>query len=276
MARDLGPVKIPVGEVVIAAYRSVFGRFGLALELGWLPLLVFLAGILVPDLALRYLVPPAAAATSDAPPVFDIGDLGNLGEAAIGVFALSAFAVRWYQFMLFASPSALPFRLSLKAWLIFTGYGLAILALWTGLYLALAWPGFADVDESVRPLATIVEAAAVAGLFIGLTRLSLVFPAAAYGAPLGLAQAWQAMRGNVWRLIGINLLVAVPVVLTFSLMLSAVLAAAGIDPTDPTVLATVPLGVILMSGVIQALTGFVVMALAASILSEFYRRVVLA
>ena len=276
MARDVGPVKIPVGEVVIAAYRSVFGRFGLALELGWLPLLIFLAGILLPDLALRYLVPPAAAATAEAPRVFDIGDLGNLGEAAIGVFALGAFAVRWYQLMLFAGPGALPFRLSLKAWLIFAGYGLAILALWSALYVALSWPGLAEADESLRPLATIVQAAAVAALYIALTRLSLVFPAAAYGAPLSLKQAWRAMNGNVWRLVGINLLVAVPVVLTFSLVLSAVLAAAGIDPTDPTVLATVPLGVILMSGVIQALTGFVVMALGASILSEFYRRVVLA
>jgi hypothetical protein len=269
MSRRAPPV--PVGEVVIAAYRSVFGRFSLALELGWLPLLVVLAGIVLPDLALRYLVPAAAAATTGTTSLFDNTDIGNIGELAISILALSAFAVRWYQLQLLGDPRVLPARRWLRAWLSFAAYGLAILALCTGLYALFAW-GSAMPAETAAGVA-LVKAVAVSALLIGITRISLVFPAAAYGAPLDPAAAWHALGGNVWRLAGANVLVMLPVVFSFSLVTSAVLTAAGVD--EETIATTpLPLGVILFGGVAQALASFVMVALAASTASEFYRRIV--
>jgi len=270
MTHAAPPVQVPVGEVVIAAYRSVFGRFGLALELGWLSLLILLFAFVLPDLALHYLVPPAAAA-SEAP-VLDIDDLGNIGEFIIGIFALSAFAVRWYQLMLLADPRALSFGAALRAWLRFAAYGLAILALWTGFYVA------AHVTNLSAPEGAdgiiVGEAVVAASLFVGVTRLSLLFPAAAYGAPLGLMAAWQAMSGNVWRLVGAYILALLPLLLTNVLIIGAIEELSFADPTEAS-LAAAPLGYFLLGGVSQAVTGFVTVALIASIASEFYRRLAL-
>ena len=267
MTHGIPPVQVPVGEVVIAAYRAVFGHFGLALELGWLPLLILLSAFVLPDLALHYLVPPAV--TASAPPGLGIDDLGQL---VIGIFALSAFAVRWYQLMLLADPRALPFRVSLRAWLRFAAYGLAILAFWTGFYVAAALTSRAAPGGSDGVI--VVEAVIAALLFIGITRLSLLFPAAAHGAPLGLTAAWQAMSGNVWRLVGANILAVLPLFFTNVLIVGAIGDLAFADPTEAP-LASAPLGYFLLAGVIQAVTGFVTVALIASIASEFYRRVML-
>lgn len=266
-----GAPPIPVIEVVIAAYRSVFGRIGLAFELGWLPLLVVLAGIELPDLALRYLVPVAAAATADPATVFDVTDLGNIGELAISIFALSAFAVRWYQLHLAGDPRMLPRRLWLRTWLLFTAYGFAIFALCVVLYALFAWSSMAPAEISRAMV--VAKAVAWSALFIGITRISLVFPAAASGAPVGLGEAWRALGGNVWRLVGANILVMFPVAFGFALVSSAAIAAAGIDE-DTIAETALPFGVILLGGVIQALTSFIMVALAASTASEFYRRIV--
>lgn len=270
MTHAAPPVQVPVGEVVIAAYRSVFGRFGLALELGWLSLLVLLFGFVLPDLALRYLVPQAANA-SDLQ-VLDLYDLGNIGEFIIGVFALSAFAVRWYQLLLLADPRAMSFNAALRAWLRMAAYGLAILALWIGFYVAAHATNLAAPESSDAVIT--VEAVVAASLFVGITRLSLLFPAAAYGAPLGLWAAWQAMSGNVWRLAGANILAMLPLFFTSVLVVGAVEDLAFADPTEAS-LSSAPLGYFLLEGVIQAVTAFVMVALIASIASEFYRRVVL-
>ena len=56
-------------------------------------------------------------------------------------------------------------------------------------------------------------AVATTAFSLTVARLSLVFPAAAYGAPLGLAAAWRAMRGNSWRLVGASLMTAMPILL---------------------------------------------------------------
>jgi hypothetical protein len=267
MTRGIPPVQVPVGEVVMAAYRSVFGHFGVALELGWLPLLILLSAFVLPDLALHYLVPPAA--TAAAPPSLGVDDLGQL---VIGMFALSAFAVRWYQLMLLGDPRALPFRVSLRAWLRFAAYGLAILALWTGFYMAAARTSHAASEGADGVI--LVEAVVAALLFIGITRLSLLFPAAAHGVSLGLTAAWQAMSGNVWRLVGANILAILPLFFTNFLIVGAIVDLAFADPTEVT-LAAAPLGYFLLSGLIEAVTGFVAVALIASIASEFYRRVML-
>jgi hypothetical protein len=261
-----------VGEVVIAAYRSVFGRFGLALELGWLPLLVLLSGFLVPELALRYLVVPAAAAERVSALTFDAGDLGNFVEEMIALLALGAFAVRWYQLQLFANPHALPLRSGTQAWLRITSYGVLIYAIAFGLYVSIAWSGAMRLDGEVGNLSRVAVAIVLAGFAIAVMRLSLLFPAAAYGVPLGVIDAWKAMSGNVWRLIGASLLATAPVALTLWSFEAGVFSAVGLDPTTN---ADQPFGVILLIGVVETAWRFVTVALIVSIASEFYRRVVL-
>src|SRR5579872_3540642 len=105
-------IKVPVGEVAIAAYQTVFGRLGLVLDLGWLPLLLLLAARLGPGLLAGYFLPCG------------LGDRDGIGitdivEAVAGLLCLNAFAVRWHQIMLLPRSQAVPRRLFVGAWLRF-------------------------------------------------------------------------------------------------------------------------------------------------------------
>ncbi len=57
-----------------------------------------------------------------------------------------------------------------------------------------------------------LTAGMVLPVWLGMVRLSLLFPAAAYGRKLGLGAAWRAMRGNTWRVVACGLLAGVPLI----------------------------------------------------------------
>ncbi|HEX7967433.1 MAG TPA: hypothetical protein VF502_04385 [Stellaceae bacterium] len=260
-------VKMPVSQVATAAYGAVFGRLGLLLELAWLPLLILLAVELVPGLVADYLWPTSPAS---APGRLDVAELV---ETVAALLCLNAFAVRWYQATLSRGQRAPPRRLFVAAWVRFVGYGLVlyvpIMAPMTALSL---WGKSSVGDEAMQLLTTAVAAVLIVAL-LAVARVSLVFPAVAYGAPTSLLAAWRQMRGNTWRLIAATLLVGAPVFIIVSLMLSGILGAANLKldqlPQPP------PLGLSLLSGVVEVVLNFLFIALGASITAEFYRRIVL-
>lgn len=265
-------IKVPIAEVVIIAFRAVFGRLGLMLELAWLPLLVLLAAVLLPGLVTKYVMPQAGHAAASHPALGP----GDLAVDAISLLCLNAFAVRWHQLSLFADIRTVPRRLFLRAWARFVAYTLLISILVYLLVLAL----FAVAASTSRPpaddpgavgLVALATALAFA-LGLAIARCSLVFPAAACGEPLGLVAAWRQMRGNTWRLIGATVMVIVPIVFTVGLVLNRILGAAGLDSPEG-LLSDPPLGFFLLAGVVDVVLRFIFVALGATILSEFYRRI---
>lgn len=262
--RAAAQVKVPVGEVATIAYATVFGRLGFALELGWVPLLVMLAVELVPGVA-ESLTPAPPDAT--APP-FAVADLVHVVAALL---CLNAFAVRWYRALLLSSGGAVPRRIFVEAWLRFIAYTLLFSVPMAGPAVALAFSG-ASVGPGDAPR-MFAGAAALVGLAVALAvlRLSLVWPAAAQRTPMGLREAWRRMRGNTWRLVAVALLVSAPIFLTAGFVVSIIITAAHVDldqlPSHP------PLGFVLLAGVADTVLQFVFVALSATVLTEFYRRI---
>jgi hypothetical protein len=268
-----GRVKIPLLEVVALAYRRVFGRLGLMFELGWLPILVLLALSIVPALVLGH-----GAVTADDALGFD---LPELLEMPVALLCLTAFAVRWHQAMLFAQPSAMPRGLFPRAWGRFLLYALITYAVSFAILGVLIVSGVtADMasPQDVPPPAV----AAVAGVLAVLTfvlwlvtaRLALLFPASAYGEKLSWPAAWRLMRGNTWRLLGCGILAGVPFMLAMIVLLSSLISASQIGDDGASPLES-NLGLLLLRGIVETLSNFILVALIATILSEFYRRIVL-
>lgn len=267
-------VKVPVMTVVIEAYHQVFGQLGLLLETAWLPLLILLAASILPDLFL-----PGHSLVAGAPLGFTLSDAV---EAVVAIFCLNAFAVRWHQIVLYGGPRAIPaglFRRAFARFLLYTiALYLASLLLIGAIAAASAIVGASATGAGANAndvFAILLIAAGIASalLWLATARLALLFPAAAYGDALGWGAAWRLMRGNSWRLIACGVLGCAPFVLTVAVVMIAILSAAdrGAD------MARLPpsLGFLLLRGVIDTVTNFVVVALGASILSRFYRRIVL-
>ena len=260
--RAASQVKVRVGEVVMAAYAAVFGHLGLMLELGWLPLLVMLAVALVPGI-IEAFVP---GLSSDIWPLF-------IAEIVVGLLCLNAFSVRWYQAQLFSNARALPRRLFVGLWARFIGYTLLFSVPTAAPGLALFLSGASSAaNEATRTLMGAAAGLLTLAATLGVFRLSLVWPAAAYGVPIGFLEGWRRMRGNTWRLAATMLLVSVPLFITIAFALSLVLKAANISldelPSPP------PLGLVLLMGVADTVSKFLLIALGAAVLAQFYRRLV--
>ncbi len=264
-------IKVPVGEVAIAAYQAVFGRLGLVLELGWVPVLVLLAARLAP-LLMDYVFSPQSMAGAK-----DGLDIVGLCQAALSLLCLNAFAVRWHHIMLFANARAVPRRLFLAGWLRFLAYAVVIylvaIGYWAGVFFSSRAILSGSVDVATEAFA---GAAVVLGVAVSLLlmRGSLLFPAAASGRPLHWLEAWRLMRGNTWRVVATTFLVLMPIVVAVGLLLKRLLAVVRLDSAEG-LLAQPPLGLFLLSGVLEVVLDFLFVALVASILSEFYRRIVL-
>jgi hypothetical protein len=154
--------------------------------------------------------------------------------------------------------------------------GNLLLVLGMALFAAVLSAGLTapDGNDAVAAGKSFLAGLAALALLLGVTRLSLLFPAAAFGEPLGLGAAWRALRGNTLRLLAASILSALPIVLVTGVLIGQLLAAAHLGPGE--VLArNPPVGLLLLTGVIEVVLRLVLVALGASILSGFYRRVVL-
>jgi hypothetical protein len=266
------PVRIPVATVTVAAYRFVFTRLGLFLELAWLPLLLLLAVAIMPVWLPLLLAPGNDSAV--------LRLLPDVAQLVAGGLCLTAFAVRWHQMALFPVRAEAGARSWFRPWLRFLAYTLAFylvnLAM-LGVVLLLAGGG--DLSELDQVLVAGFAVAIALPAWLGMARLSLIFPAAAYGQPLGPGAAWRAMRGNTWRLIACGALAGLPLVLSVVIVLGAVFSAldmpwGDLQPDNPAL--APPMGLFLLAGVIDTVVNFLIVALGASILADCYRRLVLA
>jgi hypothetical protein len=255
--------KIRVGAAVGFAYRSVFGRLGLVLDLGWVMLLALMAvlilpGVLLPD---RY-----------GGGTIRLGPL-DYGQAAVALLSLSAFAVRWYQSILVGDPHRLPPRAFFRGWLRFLIYGCAVYIV-ISVLAVVALGVLAAVPHTVAMGGAVELGALIAAFFlaVALLRFGLLFPAAASGEPLGPATAWRLMHGNSWRLVLASILTTLPVTFTAGVLIAIVVeialpggAQAGVTP---------PLGLDILTGLIETAAYILVTALGASLLAGFYRELV--
>jgi hypothetical protein len=256
--------KVAVGAVIRFAYRSVFGRLGLILEIGWIPLLALLAALILPGI----LAPSRYGASA-----LEFGAL-DYAEALIVILSLSAFAVRWHQSILVGDPRRLPVASFFQSWLRFLAYMIAVYVVLGGV-LALAMIALPYVTANDLAMALIELGAVIAGtaMAVVVLRFGLLFPAAARGEPLTPLAAWRLMRGNSWRLAFASLLTALPVTITTGFV-TGVLVAASL-PKNVEDVAAPPLGVLILAGLLETTADVVLVALGASVLSAFYQEIVL-
>jgi hypothetical protein len=257
-------VIVPVAEVAAEAYRAVFGQFGLLLDLAWLPLLVMLAAALLPGYLDFYLGWNAIPRWDSDAFGFNVEDLI---QALAGLLCLNAFAVRWHQAMLFAGVRSAPSGTFLGAWIRFLLYALLFYLILAGLFAALLIGSAESAPAYLAPVAGLLATI----LCVGTVRCSLLFPAAAFGKPLGMARAWQAMRGNAWRLLGCGFIACTPMLMVLVLILSGIFTALHLDQLP----GRLPLGFFILRAVIETCTNLVIVALGATVLSTFYRRIML-
>jgi hypothetical protein len=259
------PRKVAVGTIVRFAYRTVFGRLGVILDLGWIMLLALLAAQILPDL----LVPGRHAS---AELEFDVIDVG---QAVVTLLSASAFAVRWHQSILVGDPHRQPVAAFFRAWARFLIYGCIVYAL-IGAIVGVAAVTMSRMANSTATMALVALAAVIVGFAVTLltVRCSLVFPAAACGQPLGVGAAWRQLRGNTWRLIFSTILATLPVTVVTSVFTAILLSTLALATPGADLMAQRPLGFTILTGLIASIADMLVVALSASLLAGFYRELV--
>jgi hypothetical protein len=264
-------IKVPVAEIMVEAYRGVFGQLNLLLEIAWLPLLLLLAAAILPGYLHLYRgLIPLPTWRGDR---FGLS-VENLIEAVTGLLCLTAFAVCWYQVTLFTNTRSAPALTNgrsaptgifLAAWLRFLAYTLLLYLIAAALIIVLL---LSDQDGVPDVVGIIVGAAMMAAWLVPI-RCMLLFPAAAVGKPLSIAAAWRGLAGNTWRLFATVMLVSIPVVFITAMIVSAFFAGFHIDASGDQL---PPLGFFLLRAVLSTCGNVLVVALSASVIAGFYRR----
>ncbi|MDE2227650.1 MAG: hypothetical protein KGL11_01235 [Alphaproteobacteria bacterium] len=252
-------VKVPVPEVTVAAYRAVFSRLGAVLEIGWLPLLILLGVSIVPAV-----LPVDFGADNTA-----LRALPDFLDLVAGALCLNAFGVRWYQAQLFghAGAAARPWvgpwgRFLLYTFVLYVVLGAAVASVFV---LATAAQ---DRGLAIEIVSFLVDLAVAVALLFTMARLSLLFPAAAAGEPIGLRGAWRATRGNAWRIVLCWFFATAPLLIGVQIVMGAAFAGVGGGATRA------PMGLFILRGLVGTVADFLIEALDAVVLAEFYRRLI--
>jgi hypothetical protein len=227
---------IDVIDQVGRAYRLVYDRMQLVVEMALLPYLIVLGAELV-----AVLMPNGVAGSILAALIHGI---------AFIVFA-SVFYVRWHRFVLLGesvSDAFIP-----PGWTEFLIAEIKVVGILVAGWLLLV------VLASLPPTFLMVVLSSVGGVALALAalRVSLIFPAAAIGEPIGLRTAWDRVEGNFWRLFACVLAAYFP----FGVAEMIVTAIGGIFPSLLWI-------VFEALGLALALAG---MAVIATLLSQLYR-----
>jgi hypothetical protein len=255
--------KVPVAEIMVEAYRGVFGQLNLLLETAWLPLLLLLAAAILPGYL--HLYSGLIALPTWRGDQFGLS-IENSIEGLTGLLCLTAFAVRWYQVTLFTGARSAPTGIFLGAWLRFLLYTLLLYLIAGLLVVALLLSDQKGVPDYVG----LVAGAAMMAVWLAPIRCMLLFPAAASGKPLSIAAAWRCLGGNTWRLFVTVLLVSIPVMFVTAMIVSAFFAGFNIDASGDQL---PPLGFFLLRAVFSSCGNVLVVALSAAVIAGFYRRI---
>ena len=212
--------KLPVGATFAEAYSLVFGRLGL----------------LVKAAAFPYLISTVLAVLSvTAPSNWVLAMI----VVILGFVPYTIFGVSWHRVTLLGpragAPSVTP------AWerrhSRFLGYALAVTLIGYGLVVVIALSGVLLAMPLGESAVWILAVAVVFGgsivFFYMIMRLSFVLPAVAVDETYRLAHAWTHTRGQGFRLIGLMILTAVPII-AVSWVLGRILGLVFLgDPTMP-------------------------------------------
>ncbi len=191
--------KLPVGATFAEAYSLVFGRLDL----------------LVKAAAFPYLISTVLAVLSvTAPSNWVLAMI----VVILGFVPYTIFGVSWHRVTLLGpsagAPSVTP------AWerrhSRFLGYALAVTLIGYGLAITIVLSGVLLAVPLGESAQFILAVAVVFGgsivFFYMIMRLSFVFPAVAVDETYRLSHAWTHTRGQGFRLIGLTILTAVPMV----------------------------------------------------------------
>ncbi len=191
--------KLPVGATFAEAYSLVFARLGLLVKAAAIPYLIsavlaVLSFMAQSNWALAMLV------------------------VILGFVPYTIFGVSWHRVTLLGpsagAPSVMP------AWKRrhsrFLGYVLAVTLIGYGLVLVIVLSGVLfgmPLGESAKSILVVAVVFGGSVVFVYMMmRLSFVFPAVAVDEAYRLAHAWTHTRGQGFRLIGLMLLTALPMV----------------------------------------------------------------
>jgi hypothetical protein len=269
-------IRVPVWQVAKESYRSVFGEPVVFVKLAWLPGLVVV--LMVGTFFYFFFNSVAELLSLDAgamPKQFFRAvrwtEVPTLLGGIVLIGLISAFAVKWHRFRLLGETSGGMLGLFGREWRRFTGYALLI---YSPSMLSQLVKIIADFVPGSVPsiggmVGTIVDIALTMA-WLAFTAYafgcSLIFPAAAYGRPIGWHQAWRYLHGNFWRLAAccfvagfLSFVTCLPVMLLLMLLLPPVGSLGGLGMTA-----------------LMTVFEFIFVALFASILCGFYRRLVLA
>ncbi len=193
---------LPVGATFAEAYSLVFARLGLLVKAAAIPylmstVLVVLSFMAQSNWALAMLV------------------------AILGFVPYTIFGVSWHRLTLLGpsagAPSVAP-SWKRRHWR-FLGYALAVTLIGYGLVVVIALGGellampLGASAVLFLPLA-VVFGGSIVFVYI-MMRLSFVFPAVAVDEAYRLAHAWTHTRGQGFRLIGLMILTAVPMIVAY-------------------------------------------------------------
>ncbi len=191
--------KLPFGATFAEAYSLVFARLGLLVKAAAFPYLIstvlaVLSFMAQSNWALTMLV------------------------VILGFVPYTIFGVSWHRLTLLGpsagAPSVTP------AWdrrhSRFLGYALAVTLIGYGLSIVIVLSGVLLAvplgESAVSIVALVVVVGGSTVFFYMMMRLSFVFPAVAVDEAYRLAHAWTHTRGQGFRLIGLMILTAVPMV----------------------------------------------------------------
>jgi hypothetical protein len=183
--------KISIGAIFSEAYRLTFSNLGLFARTAAMPF----ALIMAMTIAVILFADPKA-------------DVWVAPAQEILTFIIEVpLLTSWHRFTLLPRNQALPtmgFTFTLRE-VRFFGY----LLLMT-LSFSIPFIVFGATAPAVGSAAVLFFFAAVVAVLLLWARLGLVFPAAAVGDPVKLADSWQITQGNGWRIFWLMILVSLP------------------------------------------------------------------
>ena len=202
------PQKLPVWTTVTKSYSFVLQHIVPLARVGLIPMLAYGAIMFFWAKPLE-LEAMEMALRGEQPPLW------YPFAAVVGMLPMLFFATAWHRYSIMRNPEdAGIFSLRFgKAELIFAGY-IVLLYLMVIIVSLIGGIVGAFIGGPAGQGVIVVTIAAMLIVSFGLwTRLTLVFPACAIGAPAGLKDSWRATRGNMMRMIAITILVLIPQIL---------------------------------------------------------------
>jgi hypothetical protein len=206
--------KLPVLAVASRVYQFLIGDFGTILRLSWLPLLIV---TIVQYLAFQASLDMVRSAAEAGGLAGSRGTFGffTIASSLVQLVGTAIVAVALHRVILFGDrkPGRFLYIAFGKTELLFVLLPFLVFILFVVLFLLVGF--IAALVKPTAVVALILVAIAVMVLVYLGTRLSVIFPIIVVEGRYNFRAAWEATRGNFWRLFGLWLLVIVPVTIVY-------------------------------------------------------------